>query len=336
MNQEKLDTLLRSQTVTAQKVYMVVPDNEPTKLTRLHYLNRNELGFGIPTNIFDGCLQSLKKAGLVRETEKNVYIRTTASKTVKIPSVLPKESTADPQHTTPPLSSFQQALMDAGVVETPTVPVARPELEFPLHWEFSFVTRTSVQYRPVKDPSAREFVRKKFSHELLMAGSPGDVVRYMYPKGDTPSTMKPRFYVLVRTAPEKLGYEIEAHFFGTYVDVYITSHRVTARTIIRTRTILDRKELMALIQLEHPDTDVVDMRIPVRATPITPSTPDPSITVVNEALPDPVTSSSVEASGEDLQFWRDVFMRAFPGMTAANAAGEATVAMHAYIALRDR
>lgn len=335
MNQEKLDTLLRSQTVTAQKVYMVVPDNEPTKLTRLHYLNRNELGFGIPTNIFDGCLQSLKKAGLVRETEKNVYVRVTA-KTIKVPSALPKESTPNPQRDTPPLSSFQQALVDAGVVETPVTHVARQELEFPLDWEFSLVARTSVQYCPVNDPPVSEAVRSRFNHELLLAGSPGDVVRYLYPKGSTASSLKQRFYILVRTAPEQSGYEIEAHFFNTYVDVYITSHRVTAKTIIRTRTILYRKELMALIQLEHPDTDVVDMRIPVRATPITPSTPDPSITVVNEALPDTVTSSPIETSVEDRQFWREVFMRAFPGMTAANAAGEATVAMHAYIALRNR
>ena len=331
MKQEKLASLLRNQTVTAQKVYMTVPYDVPATRTALLYRNRNDYKFGIPTNIFDGCLQSLKKSGLIRESGSGTYIRTKASETEMKPMSPVIESVANP-----PLSSFQQALMDAGVVEAPAVPAARAELEFPLDWEFSLVTRTSVQYCPVNDPPVSEVVQSKFNHELLLAGSSGDVVRYLYPKGSTASSLKQRFYILVRTAPEQLGYEIEAHFFSTYVDVYVTSHRVTAKTIIRTRTILDRKELMALIQLEHPDTDVVDMRIPVRATPITPSTPDPSITVVNEALPDPVTSSSVEASGEDLQFWRDVFMRAFPGMTAANAAGEATVAMHAYIALRDR
>jgi hypothetical protein len=93
---------------------------------------------------------------------------------------------------------------------------------------------------------------------------------------------------------------------------------------------------MALIQLEHPDTDVVDARIPVHATPIAPSTLDPSITVINEALPDTVTSSPIETSVEDRQFWREVFMAAFPGMTAANVASEATVAMKALIAQRMR
>lgn len=66
---------IRNMSAIAQKVYNAVPASEPWSMTRIHAEMQRLGGSSRDSRIVQGCLNSLKDAGLVEEPARLVFIR---------------------------------------------------------------------------------------------------------------------------------------------------------------------------------------------------------------------------------------------------------------------
>ncbi len=122
--------------------------------------------------------------------------------------------------------------------------IMKPSLAVPeLDWVFSMVDGKSsgTKYRNsllakdasmvVPGPSGR------YSHRLLDAAIPGDVLRYARRKSDDNATTMGLFAYVYKAYSKRIGCALEVHVHRTYCDVYVTDRRVSKQNGMHFKTI---------------------------------------------------------------------------------------------------
>lgn len=101
---------MQGQSATAKKVYEAIPITEAWSFTQI-FAEVNRRGVGIQYNIFQGCVQNLKEAGLVVEPKVGHFLRATLrtpapAEPIELPSAkhyIPK--TIEVRHVAQPIST---------------------------------------------------------------------------------------------------------------------------------------------------------------------------------------------------------------------------------------
>lgn len=112
--------------------------------------------------------------------------------------------------------------------------IMKPSLAVPeLDWVFSMVDGKSsgTKYRNSLLASDASRVvpgpNGRYSHRLLDAAIPGDVLRYARRKSDDNLATMGLFAYVYRTYSKRIGYALEVHVHKTYCDVYVTDRQVS-------------------------------------------------------------------------------------------------------------
>ncbi len=96
MNQSRFDRLLEGQSSTARKVFEYVPINEPWLECDIAKSIHNNTSLRLGLHVVRACLNTMKEAGLIKETQRNRYQRTpvTEKKQLTLKSAPPSAPTA--------------------------------------------------------------------------------------------------------------------------------------------------------------------------------------------------------------------------------------------------
>ena len=78
MNQKKIDRMLKQQTIITRKVYDCVPILDEWGKSKIHQ-EVHRTGSNQNGKVVDGCLNSLRNTGLIKEPRPGFFIRVTAS-----------------------------------------------------------------------------------------------------------------------------------------------------------------------------------------------------------------------------------------------------------------
>lgn len=151
----------------------------------------------------------------------------------------------------------------------------------------------------------------RYQYDLLDAAEPGDVVRFLRPKGLDAATWKTRITFVRSSRKTHNGQLIEAHFYEKYVDLLVMERR---------------KKPQPVQTVEH-------VAEPISDKPLSPDQPIESISFPLEerAVEPAVRDSAKPATPEEFQFWRDVFVAVMgDGGTTASATTEADAAVLVY------